>query len=133
MRGTSFAIAALLLTSFVASAPARADRPARHAAEAMGVWRMEGVASYYCCYFHGRRAANGSRFDQMGSTAAHRTWPFGTRVRVRNPGNGRSEIVTITDRGPFIPGRVIDLSLGTMRRLGLEQAGVAMVHLEVLR
>lgn len=98
----------------------------------MGTWRMGGLASFYCCTFHGRRAANGSRFDQMAPTAAHRTWPFGTRVRVRNPRNGRSEIVTITDRGPFVRGRVIDLSLGTMRRLGLEQLGVAPVELEIL-
>lgn len=130
MRRRLIAFAALLLTSF--AVPALADRPARHAEEALGVWRMEGSASYYCCGFHGRRAANGSRFDQMGSTAAHRTWPFGTRCRVINPRNGRSEVVTITDRGPYIRGRVIDLSLGTARRLGLEQQGVAPVILEVL-
>lgn len=93
---------------------------------------MEGTASFYCCYFHGRRAANGSRFDEMGSTAAHRTLKFGTRIRVTNMANGRSEVVTITDRGPFIRGRDIDLSLGTARRLGIERQGVAPVLLEIL-
>jgi rare lipoprotein A len=129
MRWRSFAFAALLLTSFAGSASA--DRPARHVEEAMGVWRMEGAASFYGPGFNGRRAADGSVFDQMAPTAAHRSWPFGTRVRIRAR-NGRSEIVTITDRGPFVRGRVIDLSLGTARRLGIERQGVAPVVLEVL-
>jgi rare lipoprotein A len=131
MRCRSVAFVALLLASF--AGPALADRPTRHVEEALAVWRMEGVASFYGPGgLHGRRTASGSQFDQMGSTAAHRTWPFGTRVRVINPRNQRSEIVTITDRGPFIRGRVIDLSLGTARRLGLERQGVALVILEVL-
>lgn len=98
------------------------------------MWRMEAPvkASFYGPRFHGRRAANGSVFDQMAPTAAHRFFPFGTKIRVRNPRNGRAEIVTITDRGPFIRGRAIDLSLGTARRLGIEQQGVAPVILEVL-
>jgi rare lipoprotein A len=129
MRRRSFAFAALLLTSF--AGPALADRPTRHVEEAMGVWRMEGVASYYGPGFNGRRAADGSIFDQMASTAASRTLPFGARVRVTAQ-NGRSEIVTITDRGPYVRGRVIDLSLGTARRLGIERQGVAPVTLEVL-
>ena len=130
MRGHLTALAGLLIASL--ATPALADRPTRHVEEALGVWRTQGVASYYCCYFHGRTAANGSKFDQMASTAAHKTLPFGTRVRVIAQ-NGRSEIVTITDRGPFIRGRVIDLSLGTARRLGIERQGVASVTLEILR
>lgn len=130
MRGTSIAFAASLLTSF--AAPALADRPARHAAEALSVSRMEGIASFYGPGFHGRQAANGSRYDQMASTAAHRTMRFGTRVRVTNPRTRLSEVVTITDRGPFIAGRTIDLSLGTARRIGMERQGVALVLLEVL-
>jgi rare lipoprotein A len=132
MRPRLVAVAALLLASFASSA--FADRPARHVEEALGVWRMAGpsTASFYGPGgLHGRRTASGSLFDQMAPTAAHRTLPFGTRVRVK-AGNGRSEIVTITDRGPYIRGRVIDLSLGTARRLGIEQQGVAPVQLEVL-
>ena len=98
----------------------------------MNVWRTGGNASFYGPGFHGRFAANGSRFDQMAPTAAHRTLPFGTRIRVINPANGRREVVTITDRGPFVRGRIIDLSLGTARRLGIEKQGVAPVLLEVL-
>jgi rare lipoprotein A len=75
--------------------------------------------------------ANGKRFDQYGRDAAHKSWPFGTKVRVSY--NGRSEVVTISDRGPFIAGRTIDLSKGTARRLGMERAGVGRVQMEILR
>jgi rare lipoprotein A (peptidoglycan hydrolase) len=104
----------------------------RHADQALGVWRQEAVASFYGGYFHGRRAADGSRFDQMGSTAAHRFFPFGTKIRVINPRTKKAEVVTVTDRGPYVRGRTIDLSLGTARRLGIERQGVAPVTLEVL-
>ena len=83
-----------------------------------------GMASYYK---HGKRTANGERFDPHGMTAAHRTLPFGTRVLVTNLKNGKSVIVRINDRGPFTKGRVIDLSLGAAKVVGLTQSGVAKV------
>jgi rare lipoprotein A (peptidoglycan hydrolase) len=129
MRRFSVAAVALMLASFGGSA--LADRPARHVEEVLGTWRMGGFASYYGPGFNGRKMANGQRFDQMAPTAASPWLPFGTRVRVKAR-NGRSEIVTITDRGPFVRGRAIDLSLGTARRLGIERQGVAPVELEVL-
>jgi rare lipoprotein A len=129
MRPRLVATAALVLASIASSA--LADRPTRHVEEVLGVWRLTGTASFYSGPFHGRRTASGAVYDQMAPTAAHRTWPFGTRVRVRAR-NGRSEVVTITDRGPYIRGRTIDLSLGTARRLGIERQGVAPVTLEVL-
>lgn len=73
------------------------------------------VASWYGPGFHGRRAADGSRFDQDALTAAHKTLRFGTRVRVTCEATGRSVVVRITDRGPFIAGRAIDLSRGAAR------------------
>jgi len=88
-----------------------------------------GMASYY---WEGQKTASGARFNPDGLTAAHRTLPFGTRVRVTNQSNGQSVIVTINDRGPFIGGRVIDLSRGAARQINMTGAGVARVSLEVL-
>ncbi|MBD3315706.1 MAG: septal ring lytic transglycosylase RlpA family protein [Chitinivibrionales bacterium] len=91
-----------------------------------------GVASYYGPGFHGRQTANGERFDQYAATAAHRTLPFGTRVRVTNLNNGKSVVVRINDRGPFKRGRIIDLSVGAARQIDMIGPGTARVRLEVL-
>ncbi|MEM8637332.1 MAG: septal ring lytic transglycosylase RlpA family protein [Cyanobacteria bacterium P01_G01_bin.54] len=93
---------------------------------------QSGEASWYGPGFHGRRTANGERFNQNAMTAAHRTLPFGTQVRVTNLSNGRSAIVRINDRGPFIHGRVIDLSRGAASAIGMLGSGVAPVQVEVL-
>ena len=89
------------------------------------------VASYYGQEFAGRRTASGERFNPGAMTAAHRTLPFGTRVRVTNSRNGRSVTVRINDRGPFAKGRAIDLSHGAARAIGM--GGTGNVRLEVLR
>jgi rare lipoprotein A len=94
--------------------------------------QMTGVASWYGPGFHGRRSANGEVYNQNSMTAAHRSLPFGTNVQVTNLNNGRSVIVRITDRGPFVRGRVIDLSAAAARVLGVMQSGVAPVQLNVL-
>ena len=91
----------------------------------------KGMASYYG-YESGNRTATGERFNPQGFTAAHRSLPFGTRVRVTNTGNGRSVVVRINDRGPFIRGRVIDVSLGAAKELGMISSGVAAVKIEIL-
>jgi rare lipoprotein A len=90
---------------------------------------FEGFASYYR---HGSRVASGAPFQPHELTAAHRSLPFGTRVRVRDIKTGRSVVVVINDRGPFVHGRVLDLSLGAARALGMEGRGVNRVHAEVL-
>jgi rare lipoprotein A len=97
-----------------------------------GVQTVTGAASWYGSKFHGRRTANGERFDMNGMTAAHRTLPFGTKVRVTNQRNGRSVTVRINDRGPFSGNRVIDLSRGAAESVGMVRSGVAPVRLEVL-
>lgn len=89
-----------------------------------------GKASWYKM---GTRTANGERFNPNGLTAAHRTLKFGTKVRVTNLRNGKSVVVRINDRGPFIRSRIIDVSMGAARRIGLTRAGVAKVKVEVLR
>lgn len=82
-----------------------------------------GMASWYGSAFQGRRTASGERFDMNQLTAAHKTLPLGTVVQVRNPLNGKTVDVTINDRGPFIKGRVIDLSYRAALALGIVQAG----------
>lgn len=77
--------------------------------------------------FHGLRAADGSRFNAHGLTTAHKILPFGTRLRVTNPANNRSVTVTVTDRGPFIAGRSLDLSYGAFRQIASTSQGVARV------
>lgn len=94
--------------------------------------QSDGKASYYSSGLHGRRMSNGERYDRNGFTCAHRTLPFGTRLRVTNPRNGRSVIVRVTDRGPFVRGRVVDLSYAAARELGTLSCGVAYVKVEVV-
>ncbi len=94
---------------------------------------IQGVASWYGPGFHGRRSASGERFNQNAMTAAHRSLPFGTRVRVTNLNNGSSVEVRINDRGPFTRGRIIDLSKGAAQAIGLMRSGVAPVEVEVIQ
>lgn len=112
-----------------------AARPKAPQRVAVGPIRLtlNGMASWYGPGFHGNRSASGERFNQNALTAAHRHLPFGTKVRVTNKRNGRSVIVRINDRGPFTGGRIIDLSAGAARVLGVMQSGVAPVKVEVLR
>lgn len=86
-----------------------------------------GKASYYADKFEGRHTANGEVFSQSKNTAAHKTLPFGKKVTVKNMANGKTVKVRINDRGPFVTGRIIDLSKKAARKLGMEQAGVAPV------
>lgn len=92
----------------------------------------EGLASWYGEPYHGRPTASGRVYDQRELTAAHRTLPFGTRVRVSNLDNGRSLEVVVTDRGPFVTGRILDLSRAAAERLGILGPGLARVRLSVL-
>lgn len=90
---------------------------------------VNGMASYYKS---GRRTANGERFNPNGMTAAHRSLPFGTKVQVTNVKTGRSVIVRINDRGPFVRNRLIDLSFGAAKVVGLTRSGVAKVKMLIL-
>jgi hypothetical protein len=90
------------------------------------------TASWYGWDFHGRQTANGEVYNMYDRTAAHRTLPFGTMVRVTNLRNGLNTVVRINDRGPFVAGRDIDLSYGTARHLGMLDTGVERVRMEIL-
>jgi rare lipoprotein A len=89
-----------------------------------------GHASWYKM---GKVTANGERFNPNGLTAAHRTLPFGTKVKVKNLRNGKSVVVRINDRGPFIKGRIIDLALGAAKQIGLHRSGTAQVSLTIIK
>lgn len=95
-------------------------------------YSQEGLASWYGEPYHGRRAANGEIYNMQAMTAAHPSLPFETWVRVRNLDNRRQTEVRITDRGPFVKGRIVDLSLAAARQIDLERAGVAKVKLTVI-
>src|SRR5579864_6758522 len=92
-----------------------------------------GLASWYGAPYHNRRGSNGELYNMHALTAAHRTLPLGSIVRVTNLKTGRSVQVRITDRGPFVEGRILDLSQAAAKRIDVWQAGVAKVRLEVLR
>ena len=93
---------------------------------------QEGEASYYAHKYHGRTTANGEIYDETKMTAAHKTLPFGTRVRVTNLANGKKVVVRINDRGPFIKGRIIDLSYKAAGELDYISRGVVKVRVEIL-
>lgn len=94
--------------------------------------QLDGKASYYSQNLHGRRMANGQRYDGSALTCAHKTLPFGTMLRVTNLSNGNEVIVEVTDRGPYAHGRVVDLSYRAARELGMLGAGVVRVKVDVL-
>jgi rare lipoprotein A len=94
--------------------------------------RLQGLASWYGRQHHGRKTASGEAYDMHRLTAAHRTLPFGTRVRVTNVENGRSVVVRVNDRGPHVPGRILDLSFRAATALDMVGAGVARVEAVVL-
>ena len=114
-----FLIAALVLTLIT---PAFADY----------VYKSSAVASYYADKFHGRKTSNGEIFNMYALTAAHKTLPFNTKVKVTNLSNGKSVIVRINDRGPFVKGREIDLSKAAASKLDMIKSGTAKVKLTII-
>jgi rare lipoprotein A len=90
----------------------------------------EGRASYYANKFHGRRTASGEHFDKHDYTAAHRSLPFGTKVKVTNLANGRNVVVRINDRGPFKKSRIIDISPAAAKDIGIVSSGIGNVRIE---
>ena len=91
-------------------------------------YKAQGKASYYADKFHGRLTSNGEIFSQDSLTCAHRTLPFGTYLKVKNKKNGKEVVVRVTDRGPFIEGRIVDLSRAAAEQLGMIHAGIARVE-----
>jgi len=124
-------ICSLLLTGCVASPRFTSEKFIRDAGEAYSILE-EGMASYYADEFNGKRTSNGEIYDMNQMTAAHRTVPFNSRIRVTNLENGKSVVVRINDRGPFKDDRIIDLSLVAAKSLELIGSGTVKVRLEVI-
>ncbi len=93
---------------------------------------MKGVSSWYGPNFHGKKTSNGETYNMYARTAAHKTWPMDTMVKVSNLQNGKSTIVRINDRGPFVRGRIIDCSYKAGKELGLDRMGIAKVSIQVV-
>ncbi len=123
---TTFAVGICLILAACASTPRHS--PHRHAG-----YTETGTASYYAMKYQHHKTASGERFNQSAFTAAHRTLPFGTRVRVTNLGNHKSVVVRINDRGPYVRGRIIDLSRAAFSRIGNTSDGVIKVRIRVLK
>lgn len=124
------AIAAPLCLALGAAAPPwlAADAAATEGTRALGT----GTASYYGAEFAGRRTASGELYRSGALTAAHRTAPFGSHIRVRNLGNGREVVVRVNDRGPWSEGRIIDLSYAAAKVIDLQTSGTARVSLTMV-
>jgi rare lipoprotein A len=120
----AFAAALLAVPAPVTRAPSQADEAP--------VWTQNGKVSWYGPGFHGRRTANGEIFDTNEMTMAHRSLAFGSKVRVTNLDNGRSIVVRVNDRGPYVGGRIADLSRAAASRLGFVEDGVVRARIELI-
>lgn len=127
MKKFSYIIGLMTLSIMLISNPSRAY----HSSQDSDIFQS-GIASFYANKFNGRLTANGEIFSNSKMTAAHKTLEFGTIVRVTNRRNGRQVTVRINDRGPWIKGRVIDLSRAAAREIGMIKRGTARVDIEIL-
>ena len=138
MKTARIAIASLALMAagmaHAQTAPASVESAAEApmAAKEMVGDEMQGIAAWYGRKFSGRRTASGKRFNPNAMTAAHRTLPFGTKVKVTNMSNERSVVVIINDRGPTSRARMLDVSRAAARKLGFQRAGLTEVKLEMV-
>ncbi len=121
-----------LCTALVVSACSFARRYPR-SYNRPGAYREVGEASYYAREAHGKTTASGEKFNMNAYTAAHKTLPFGTKVRVTNLTNNKSVVVRINDRGPFVAGRIIDLSYAAAKKIKMLDAGITDVELVVAK
>ena len=125
IKKSTFLSLSLSITSLFLTTPVAAAETVR----SLGV----KTASWYGKPFHGRIAADGSRFNMYQSTAAHRTLPFGTKLKVTCVKTGKSTVVTVTDRGPFHGNRALDLSYGAAKALGMLDRGITKVKIEIYK
>ncbi len=130
---SSFLVLIFIFSIFPGFACAK-KRPQKRPETSKNGERIEyGKASWYGKKFHGRKTASGERYNMNKMTAAHKTLPFGTKVRVTTMDNGKSVVVRINDRGPFVAGRIIDLSRAAAKKIDMISAGVAFVKVEIIK
>jgi rare lipoprotein A len=135
LKSVALAIAGVILIPSCASTGNANTKPQTNLSDPQHTVESveHGKASWYSIRTnYGTKTASGKRLHDHASTAAHKTLPMGTKVRVINEANGKSEILTITDRGPYIKGRIIDVTIGAAERLGFVKRGVIPVKVEVL-
>lgn len=120
----------LLFVSACASNPLHSPQSPASLPMQKGKFRQVGIASWYGPGFHGRKTASGEKFNKHAMTCAHRTLPFGTRLEVTNLLNGKKILVTVNDRGPYIRSKIIDLSYGAAKEIGMLRGGSAKVELQ---
>lgn len=125
---TFIAFILLLISTTGFAAPDKIERMVND-----NIWDAKGVASWYGGKFHGRKTASGERYNMYAMTAAHRTLPFGSIVKVTDAESGKTVYVKITDRGPFHGNRIIDLSRGAANKLGIINAGTCKIRLTVIQ
>lgn len=127
-------IAVLILATFLSMPLILHAKQTRHQSvhAVKSAHKMVGLASFYAAKFNNRRTASGEKFNNNALTAAHKSLPFGTKLKVTNLRNGLSVLVRVNDRGPYVKGRIIDLSKAAARKIGIGRAGTARVKLEVV-
>ena len=133
MSGRPVYAGAVLLAASLALAAGCARRRVSVAKPVRIGWTQTGVASWYGVPYDGRRASSGEIFDMHALTAAHRTLPFNTWLEVTNLQNGKRVEVRINDRGPFVDGRIIDLSMGAAEKIDMVRAGIVKVRVKVIK
>lgn len=135
LKSVALAIAGVILIPSCATSGNANTKPRKNQTDPLYAVKstQHGKASWYSVRTNsGTRTASGERLSNSAYTAAHKTLPLGTKVRVINEANGKSEVVTINDRGPYTKGRIIDVTIGSAERLGFVHRGVAAVRVEVL-
>jgi rare lipoprotein A (RlpA)-like double-psi beta-barrel protein len=126
------AVSAPAATSATKPGPLAEAQPGEPDPNVVQVADQVGLASWYGSEWQGKRTASGEHFDQRKLTAAHRTLPLDTKIKVTNLENGKTIEVKVNDRGPYIPGRVLDLSTQAAKMLGMEKEGLALVRIEIV-
>ncbi len=133
LKSVALAIAGVILIPSCATTGNANTKPSNPQPQFAVKSVQTGKASWYSVRTnYGTKTASGQRLSNEAATAAHKTLPMGTKVRVINESNGKSEVVTINDRGPYVKGRIIDVTIGSAVRLGFAKRGVAAVRVEVL-